>query len=108
VNPNAGDHLGSANVLSTRNGTQQGSTQRYELYGNPRTTVITDTDRLYTGQIYDRYIGLMYCWGPSNGCYALPCGLYEERPWRDSNPQHTAPKAVALSIELQGQNTWKH
>jgi RHS repeat-associated protein len=36
-----------------------GSTQRYELFGEPRTPVLTSTDRLYTGQVYDRDVQLM-------------------------------------------------
>jgi RHS repeat-associated protein len=54
------DYLESTTLTTDVNGYQVGSTQRYELYGEPRTPVLTSTDRLYTGQVYDRDVQLMY------------------------------------------------
>jgi hypothetical protein len=45
------------------NGYQVGSTQRYELYGEPWTPVLTSTDRLYTGQVLDSATGVVLLWG---------------------------------------------
>ena len=54
------DHLGSTTLTTAVNGYQVGSTQRYELYGEPRVPVLMSTDRLYTGQVFDRNVELMY------------------------------------------------
>ena len=54
------DHLGSTSLTTAVNGYQVGSTQRYELYGEPRAPVLMSTDRLYTGQVFDRNVELMY------------------------------------------------
>jgi RHS repeat-associated protein len=54
------DHLGSTSLTTAVNGYQVGNTQRYELYGEPRTPVLMSTDRLYTGQVFDRNVELMY------------------------------------------------